>query len=74
VKELKRYLTSHGTMCNAADVAELEAINAELLEALETIRQDVLGYCICYDQPERERKAWAKADAAIAKSKERRHE
>ena len=53
------------------DVEQLEALNAELLEALETletIRLAVPG-CICYDQLESERIAWAKSDAAIAKAK-----
>lgn len=35
MKEMKRYLTSHGTMCEGADVGELELVHAELLEVLE---------------------------------------
>lgn len=37
MSELKRYTTSHGTMCDSADVADLEASHAELLEASEAI-------------------------------------
>ena len=32
---LKRYTTSHGTMCDAAEVADLEALNAEMLDIIE---------------------------------------
>ena len=32
---LKRYTTSHGTMCDAAEVADLESLNAEMLDIIE---------------------------------------
>ena len=34
---LKRYTTSHGTMCDAAEVADLEALNAEMLDIIEDL-------------------------------------
>lgn len=34
---LKRYTTSHGTMCDAAEVADLESLNTEMLEILESL-------------------------------------
>ena len=34
---LKRYTTSHGTMCDAAEVADLEALNAEMLDIIERL-------------------------------------
>ena len=38
--KLQRYTTSHGTMCDAAEVADLEALNAELVDAAT----DILAY------------------------------
>lgn len=34
MSEIKRHITSHGVMCDSAEVADLEASHAELLEVL----------------------------------------
>lgn len=47
--------------------ARLIAAAPELLEALKALIDNV-GICICYDESERECKAWEMAEAAIAKA------
>lgn len=58
----------HCVVCTAYDVERLEAINAELLEALESLIANVYS-CACTMPTKEEREAWHKADAAIAKAK-----
>ena len=48
MSKLTRYNTIMGPMCNAAEVEQLEAINAELLEALDKAL-DALGGNDPYD-------------------------
>lgn len=49
------------------DVEHLEAINAELLEAVESLIANVYS-CACTMPTKEEREAWDKANAAIAKA------
>lgn len=49
-------------------IPALIAAAPELLEALKALIDNV-GSCICYDESERECKAWEMAEAAIAKAK-----
>lgn len=60
------YYPVGGTPPNEAN-ARLIAAAPELLEALKALINNV-GSCICYDESERECKAWEMAEAAIAKA------
>lgn len=73
MKEMKRYLTSHGTMCEGADVAELEAIHAELLEAAERIAAR-LDNPVLWNFDQRTTVLFDQLRAAIVNAKERRYE
>ena len=72
IKKLDRYLIEHGVYCDADDVTELEATNAELVKALEELNRHLLEanpHCGRIYLFERISNAFEIADKALASAK-----